>query len=128
MLSDEETYAVCLKEDNKAIGSIGLMIGRNSNLDIPENEGEIGYWIGVPFWGQGLIPEAVRELIRYAFDDLHLARLFERMKQDHEAKEFTVNSSPYAVPIYRKLGFCDTDKEQTADGLVFTPMKCTEQK
>lgn len=76
VLSEPETYAVCLKEDNKAIGSIGLMIGKYSTLDLPENEGEIGYWLGVPFWGQGLIPEAVRELIRYAFDVLHLERLW----------------------------------------------------
>jgi ribosomal-protein-alanine N-acetyltransferase len=76
VLSADETYAVCLKDDAKAIGSIGLMIGKESNLDLPENEGEIGYWLGVPFWGQGLIPEAVRELIRHAFDDLHLVRLW----------------------------------------------------
>ena len=43
VLSVNETYAVCLKADNKAIGSIGLMIGTQSNLDLPENEGEIGY-------------------------------------------------------------------------------------
>ena len=76
VLSEPETYAVCLKEDNKPIGSIGLMIGKRSNLAIPENEGEIGYWIGVEFWGRGLIPEAVREMIRYAFDELHLAKLW----------------------------------------------------
>ena len=76
VLSAPETYAVCLKDDGRPIGSIGLMIGRQSNLDIPENEGEIGYWLGVPFWGQGLIPEAVREMIRYAFDELHLVRLW----------------------------------------------------
>ena len=51
VLTAPETYAVCLKENNKAIGSIGLMSGKESNLDLPENEGEIGYWIGVPFWG-----------------------------------------------------------------------------
>ena len=39
------------KDNNKAIGSIGLMIGKQSNLDLPEIEGEIGYWFGVPFWG-----------------------------------------------------------------------------
>ena len=76
VLSVPETYAVCRKDDNKAIGSIGLMIGKNSNLCLPENEGEIGYWIGVPFWGQGLIPEAARELIRHAFDDLQFVRLW----------------------------------------------------
>ena len=69
VLSKPETYAVCLKEDNRAIGSIGLMVGKQSNIGLSDTEGEIGYWIGVPFWGQGLIPEAVREIIRYAFTD-----------------------------------------------------------
>lgn len=76
VLSAEETYAVCLKCDNKAIGSIGLMIGERSNLNVPSDEAEIGYWIGVPFWGQGLIPEACREIIRHAFEDLRLKRLW----------------------------------------------------
>ena len=38
-----ETYAVCLKEDSRAIGSIGLMIGARSDKEIPDTEGEIGY-------------------------------------------------------------------------------------
>lgn len=76
VLSAPETYAVCLKEDNKAIGSIGLMIGKASNIGIPDTEGEIGYWIGVPFWGQGLIPEAVNEMIRYAFEELKLEKIW----------------------------------------------------
>ena len=76
VLAVPETYAVCLKTDGKAIGSIGLMVGEKSNLNLPDNEGEIGYWIGVPFWGQGLIPEAMKELIRHAFNDLNLDRLW----------------------------------------------------
>lgn len=52
------------------------MIGDASNIGLPEDEGEIGYWIGVPFWGQGLIPEAVNELIRYGFEDLKLDKLW----------------------------------------------------
>ncbi|MBQ6539522.1 MAG: GNAT family N-acetyltransferase [Oscillospiraceae bacterium] len=76
VLSAPETYAVCLKEDNKPIGSVGLMIGSHSNIGLPESEGEIGYWIGVPFWGQGLIPEAVRKIIRHAFDDCNLQTLW----------------------------------------------------
>ena len=91
VLAVDETYAVCLKEDNRAIGSIGLLLGKNSNLDLPEKEGEIGYWIGVPFWGRGLIPEAMRELIRHAFEDLHLARLwcgyFDGNKKSKRAQE-----------------------------------------
>ncbi len=72
VLSAEETYAVVLKDENAVVGSIGLMLGDKSNLDISEVEGEIGYWIGVPYWGQGLIPEAVFELMRYGFEKLNL--------------------------------------------------------
>lgn len=71
-----ETYAVCLKEDDQAIGCVAVTVGQKSNMKLPENEGEIGYWIGVPFWGQGLIPEAVRELIRHSFENLHLTKLW----------------------------------------------------
>ena len=76
VLSAPETYAVCRKADGKPIGSAGLMIGGRSNACLPETQGEIGYWIGTPFWGQGLIPEAVRELIRHAFADLRLEALW----------------------------------------------------
>ena len=76
VLSAPETYAVVLKESGLPVGSIGLMLGKASNIGLPDSEGEIGYWIGVPFWGQGLIPEAVRELIRRAFAELDLTTLW----------------------------------------------------
>ena len=36
--------------------------------------------------------------------------------------EITVNSSPYAIEVYHRLGFVDTDKEQTVNGIRFIPM------
>ena len=41
---------------------------------------------------------------------------------------YTVHSSPYAVPVYHKLGFIDMDSEQLADGMRFTPMKFERYK
>ncbi|WP_349948938.1 GNAT family N-acetyltransferase [Lacrimispora sp. BS-2] len=38
-------------------------------------------------------------------------------------EEITINSSPYAVEVYHKLGFVDTDTEQLVNGIRFTPMK-----
>ena len=52
------------------------MVGSRSNLGLPESEAEIGYWIGVPFWGRGLIPEATREIMRHGFRDLGLEALW----------------------------------------------------
>ena len=76
VLSSPETYAVVLQETMQPVGSIGLMIGSASNIGISDTEGEIGYWIGVPYWGQGLIPEAVREIMRHGFNDLNLEKMW----------------------------------------------------
>lgn len=42
---------------------------------------------------------------------------------DNENSFITVNSSRYAVPIYKNLGFIKTEEEKEQDGLKFTPMK-----
>lgn len=49
-------------------------------------------------------------------------KLFQTVLSNNSSGKMTVNSSPYAVPIYHKLGFCDTDKEQVVNGLRFTPL------
>ncbi len=85
-----EVYAVELKESRRAVGCVGILIGANSNFEISEQEGEIAYWIGVPYWGQGLIPEAVREVMRHAFETLKLKALwcgyFAENTQSHAAQ------------------------------------------
>ncbi len=71
-----ETYAVCLKEDGKAIGSVGLRLNGSTDMTERDDECELGYWIGRPFWGQGLIPEAAAEVLRRAFEDLRMSRVW----------------------------------------------------
>ncbi|MCI7790357.1 MAG: GNAT family N-acetyltransferase [Lachnospiraceae bacterium] len=38
-------------------------------------------------------------------------------------RNLTVNAAPYAIGFYHKLGFYDTDTEQTSDGIRYTPME-----
>ena len=73
VLMAPETYAIVLKETGLPVGSIGL---HRNDLAKKEDEAELGYWIGVPYWGQGLVPEAARELLRHAFEDLNLNRIW----------------------------------------------------
>ena len=35
-----------------------------------DDECELGYWLGKPFWGRGYMPEAAREILRHGFEDL----------------------------------------------------------
>ena len=52
-------------------------------------------------------------------------RLFEAAIQDKPVSEMTVNSSSYAIPIYRKFGFEPICEEQTTHGMKYTPMRRT---
>ncbi|MDD6175037.1 MAG: GNAT family N-acetyltransferase [Firmicutes bacterium] len=70
VLSEPETYAICLREDNRAIGSIGLFAPTVLQAQTDAADLEIGFWIGVPFWGHGYVPEAVKVLQKYAFEEL----------------------------------------------------------
>ena len=49
-------------------------------------------------------------------------RLFDRVVENSTNNAITVNSSPYAVKIYRHLGFCEKQDEQLTEGMRYTPM------
>ena len=70
VFTNPEAYALCLKTDNKVIGAIELMLNGNTDSTNRDDECELGFWIGKPFWGQGLMPEASKEMLRHAFEDL----------------------------------------------------------
>lgn len=73
VFSAPETYAVVLKETGVPVGCCGIMFSDTLHTaDMEQNEAEIGYWIGKPYWGQGLIPEAVKALLSRCFEDLTL--------------------------------------------------------
>lgn len=50
-------------------------------------------------------------------------RLFETAVKSRPEKCITINASPYAVPVYRRLGFVPTDKMQETKGIKFLPME-----
>lgn len=76
VLAVPETYAIVLKETGLPIGCIGLKLGDKTDLTDEPDECEIGYWLGVPYWGQGLMTEAGNEILRHAFEDLGMKKVW----------------------------------------------------
>lgn len=70
-LSAKGTFAVVLKETGLPVGWM-----RQGNIPMKDDEVEIGYWTGKPYWGRGLIPEAVRSCLRHCFEELHCSRVW----------------------------------------------------
>jgi [ribosomal protein S5]-alanine N-acetyltransferase len=85
---DKIWLAITLLEDGRQIGGVGLRV------DQQHQNAELGYWLGVPYWGFGYATEAAREVLRYGFEDLKLHRIF--------ASHFGHN--PASGRILRKLG------------------------
>lgn len=106
VLCGQECYAVCLKADNIAIGCIELKLKGNTDMTEREDECELGYWIGQEFWGQGLIPEAARKLLRHGFEDLGMQVIWcgyydgnEKSKRVQEKLGFVHHHTCDSVPV-----------------------------
>ena len=107
-LETRETYAICLKESGRLIGSIGLIF--DSRLVNGDDECELGFWVGEPYQRNGYAFEAAKEVIRHAFDDLSIKTIW--------CSYFDGNTK--SKNLQEKLGFkfcftykkCDNSKTQ----------------
>lgn len=74
-IENDKTFAICLKENGKVIGSLGVEIyGLEDRLT--EFDGykgrELGFVLSKAYWGQGFMPEAVKTVMEYLFTELDL--------------------------------------------------------
>lgn len=77
------TYALVKNDTNELVGAIGLMINPS------HRKAELGYWVGVPYWGNGYCTEASKALINYGFEELDLNKIY--------AKAFVSNIGSWTV-------------------------------
>ncbi|MGA2659698.1 MAG: GNAT family N-acetyltransferase [Verrucomicrobiota bacterium] len=64
-------FGVVTREDAQLVGAVGL-----SKVDSEHSQAEMGFWVGVQSWGKGYATEAVRRVVRYAFAELKLNRVY----------------------------------------------------
>lgn len=79
LLMQNHTFAVALKtKPEQVIGNIGVMLN-DEELRFPfmnRKDAEIGFWLGVPYWGNGYIPEAVKRVLTYCFEELAVENIW----------------------------------------------------
>ena len=81
MFCGAECYAICEKGKDKAIGAIELKLNGHTDMTNCDEECELGYWLGKPFWGRGYMSEAAREIIRHGFEELGMKKNMVRILQ-----------------------------------------------
>jgi RimJ/RimL family protein N-acetyltransferase len=75
----------------EAVGGIGI----HPQDDIHRRNAELGYWLGEPFWGKGLVTQAVKEIVAYTFANFDLDRIFAR----------PFGNNPTSHRVLEKAGF-----------------------
>jgi ribosomal-protein-alanine N-acetyltransferase len=79
---------VFLRESEFLCGGVGMRI------EADHRHAELGYWIGVPYWGNGYAAEAATAIVQFGFETLKLHRIF---------ASHTTNN-PASAKVLKKIG------------------------
>ncbi len=64
------SFAICVSPARELCGVAGL------NITPAHQRAELGYWIGIPFWGNGYATEAAGAVVAFGFEALALHRIY----------------------------------------------------
>jgi [ribosomal protein S5]-alanine N-acetyltransferase len=65
---------LAIEIDGKASGGIGI----HPQIDIHRKNAELGYWLGEPYWGKGIVSHAVIQMVDYGFRNWDIDRIYAR--------------------------------------------------
>lgn len=84
-------HIFAIEVEGKAAGGIGI----HPQEGIMRKNAELGYWLAEPYWGRGIVTNAVKEMVDYAFDTFDINRVF--------ARPFGTNTA--SQKVLEKAGF-----------------------
>ena len=82
------SFALIGKELDQLIGCVSLRVSKS------DNQAELAYWVGRPYWGLGFATEASRRIVEFGFEALGLSRIY--------AAAMTTN--PASCKVMSKIG------------------------
>lgn len=76
ILINDHTYCIIEKASGRIVGNMGINPVYDSEKKRIEDERELGFWLGFPYWNQGYMTEAARGTIDYCFSRLNVKKLW----------------------------------------------------
>ena len=71
---DDPIHIFAIDVEGKAVGVIGI----HPQVDVQRKNVELGYWLAEPFWGKGIITNAIKEIVAFGFKTYDINRIFAR--------------------------------------------------
>ena len=93
-IKEKTGYAlgIVLKETNRVIGVIDIF-----KIDWKNKNAELGYWLGKKYWGRGLTTEAVKLMLKFAFEKLKLHRVYASLFEENVASRRVLEKSGFKL-------------------------------
>jgi [ribosomal protein S5]-alanine N-acetyltransferase len=95
-------------QENKLIGGIGFMdyvVGQS-------HKAELGYWLAKPYWGLGIMPNAVKRVCEFGFNKLGLVRITAHVFEFNQRSSSVLEKSGFLLEGVLK-------KNYKKDGKIF---------
>lgn len=105
-----------------AVGSIGVFVKDN----IYCKTAEIGYWLGEPYWGNGIISSAIRQISDYAFDHLDVVRLYAEPFAENYASRKALENAGFRLEGTLEKNVCKNG--YVMDSCMYAKIKRTRRR
>jgi len=92
-MSYKPTQIFTIDIDGIAVGGIGV----HDHDDVYVKNMELGYWLAEPYWGNGIITEAIRQIVSYAFETFDITRIYARPYGPNQASQRVLEKAGFTL-------------------------------
>ena len=90
---DQPVHIFAIDINGEAVGGIGI----HPQEDVFRKNAELGYWLAEPFWGKGVISNAIPEMIDFAFKTYDITRIFARPFGTNKASQRVLEKAGFKL-------------------------------
>jgi len=95
-MQETPTRVMAIDLAGQAIGAIGL----HPQHDVQRKNLEMGYWLGQPFWGQGIMSQAVPRMVEYGFQHFDATRIYARAYGPNIGSQRVLEKAGFALEAH----------------------------
>lgn len=90
---DIPAHIFAIEINGQAVGGIGI----HPQKDVLRKNAELGYWLGKPYWGQGVITRAIQQMVAFAFNTYDITRIFARPFGSNKASQRVLEKAGFML-------------------------------
>ncbi|WP_313381463.1 GNAT family protein [Proteiniphilum saccharofermentans] len=117
VLADNPQKVFAIEVNGEAVGSIGIF----PQSDIHEKSAEIGYWLSEKYWGNGIMPKAIAEIVDYGFKTFDIVRIYARPFSSNKGSQRVLEKAGFELEARLKKALYKNGEYM--DELIYTKLK-----